>query len=56
MPPETPPWRVKNPWQTPSMAVRLEAQNILLSGVTMADGEVMVKCLRREAVTQARCW
>src|SRR4029450_6123296 len=35
MPPETPPWRVKNPWRTPSIAARLEPQTIILSGVTI---------------------
>src|SRR5215831_10048240 len=37
MPPDTPPWRVKNPWRKPSMAPRLEAHSIILSGVTMEE-------------------
>ncbi len=35
MPLETPPWRVKNPWRTPSIEARLEAESIILSDVTM---------------------
>ena len=35
MPLETPPWRVKNPCRTPSIAARLDAQSFILSGVTM---------------------
>ena len=36
MPREMPPWRVKNPWATPSIAARLDAVSFILSGVTMA--------------------
>ncbi len=54
MPLETPPWRVKNPWRTPSIEARLDAQNFILSGVTMAGAQSVVKCLRREAAGQAR--
>ena len=35
MPLETPPWRVKNPWLTPSTAARLDALSFILSGVTI---------------------
>src|SRR4029079_1574714 len=33
---ETPPWRLKNPWRMPSQLSRDDAQNMALSGVTMA--------------------
>ena len=35
MPPETPPWRVKNPCRTPGSAARPDTQSFILSGVTM---------------------
>src|SRR5215510_6066256 len=48
MPFETPPWRVKNPWRMPSQLSRVEAQNMALSGVTMAGSVRYGQMLRAE--------
>src|SRR6476620_10246246 len=56
MPRETPPWRVKNPWATPSIAARLDAETFILSAVTMAGtlGELTVSEGRRRGKPAAR--
>ena len=54
MPLETPPWRVKNPWLTPSTAARLDALSFILSGVTIVGAQSEANCLRTEAAGQAR--